>query len=166
MWHWWKKYNLSSTFVFQIKKYFIKSLKIIRVALQLRDETNYNQEQNTLLLGIIIYKVLKKVFGYVTLIQENKWWEYKLSHPMKHYLFIYEENYLDGETFVLKWGSLRIQTSNSNSQPAKLNWQLVFRNASERFLVSLKCIIHILTCFVTQAYVFYPLGVTLVKITS
>ena len=45
---------------------------------------------------------------------------------------------------------------NSNSQLIQLKWQFVFRNASEKVLVSLKLIIHILTVFVTQTYGFRP----------
>ena len=37
-----------------------------------------------------------------------------------------------------------------------IEWQFAFRNASEKVLVSLKCIIRILTVFITQAYSFQP----------
>ena len=38
----------------------------------------------------------------------------------------------------------------------RLKWQFVFRNASEKVLVSLKRIIHILTVFITWIYGFWP----------
>ena len=42
--------------------------------------------------------------------------EYLLSHLMRHYSYIYKGKYLDGETFSSTWGSLVIQTSNTNQK--------------------------------------------------
>ena len=47
---------------------------------------------------------------------------YSLSHPTKHYRFIYEENYLDGQTFDPTRRSLGTHTANSNSQLTKMKW--------------------------------------------
>ena len=64
-----------------------------------------------------------------------------------YYSSIYKRNYLGGENFASTWGSLRIQTSNPNSQPTKLKWQFVSRNYPYKALVYLKSIIIILILF-------------------
>ena len=127
----------------------MNSLKIIKVALLSR---NRKKSPGTKHIAIKYHHfqsfVQKKIFGYATLIQENEQRKHSLIHSTKHYSFIYEENYIYGETFDSTRGSLGIQTSKSNSQPKKLKWQCIFRNASERFLLSLKSIILILTVFI------------------
>ena len=64
-----------------------------------------------------------------------------------NYSYIYEENYLDSENFALTRGSLRIQTLITNSKYETL-CQIVFRNASEKIFISLKCIIIIATILI------------------
>ena len=72
----------------------------------------FHREQNILLLSIIISEALqkRKLFGYVTLIQENKQQKFLLSHSIKHHSFILEESDLDGKTFYSTQGGHITQT--------------------------------------------------------
>ena len=73
-------------------------------------------------ISIIISEALhkRKLFGYVTLIQENTQWTFLLIHLKKHYSFILEERYLDGKTFDFTLWSLIIHRSNLKQQPKQL----------------------------------------------
>ena len=72
---------------------------------------------------------------------------------------------LKSETFDLTRWSMRSQ-GNQNSQSIQLKWQFVFLNASEKVLVSLKYIIHILTVSSLKHTVFDLFRVKLVRIAS
>ena len=72
---------------------------------------------------------------------------YILANPLDGALFFYIRSKLSGwwnikgETFVSTWGSLGIFTYRHQIQTHnwfRLKWQFIFRNASERILVSFK----------------------------
>ena len=83
----------------QSQKSFVNYSNTIKILLLLRSLKNHPQSQNISLLSIIIYKSAYKIrlFGYVILIHENKHQSFSLCHLMKHYLSIYEENYMCGD---------------------------------------------------------------------
>ena len=101
--------------------------------------TNYHQEQEILLLSIIISEALykRKLFRYAILIQDFKKQTFSLSHLMKHYLYIYKENYLDGyfkiETFSSKRRSLRIQITTQTQNLFDLTRSSHFKTPYKRF---------------------------------
>ena len=74
---------------------------------------------------------------------------------MKHYSSICEENYLDDDLkmkpFLLHKGVLEYK-----EQLIWFKWKFVFRNVSEKVLVSIKHIIHTLIVFITLTYGFRP----------
>ena len=88
---------------------------------------------------------------------------------MKHYLFIPEESYLNGETFSLTQGVIRIQTSNSNSQPIKLEVALRILKFIGRLFSILKTYhsqSNSFHAFFTWTYDFNPFRGSLVRKTS
>ena len=99
LWHWWRKYILSSIYIFQIQKYFFNYLRTINSVFLLQFRTTYQQEQNISSLSIIIYEVfieedyLDMLYWYTRTnighFHEDIW--------RKHYLSIHKENCLDDD---------------------------------------------------------------------
>ena len=99
-------------------KVFKENLNCIAVA----ESNKFSPRTKKSLLRIIIYRASFKIrlFRYAVLLHENKHRTFSLSHSTEHYSSIYQENYLNGETFACKQGSLIIKrrTQNHNSH----NW--------------------------------------------
>ena len=82
------------------------------------------------------------------------------TKPLGEALFMYIWRKLSGFWFknvrplLQNEGVLKLK-NNSNSQLIRLKCLFSFQNASEKVLVSLKPIIHIITVFITRAYGFW-----------
>ena len=66
------KYNQFSMFVFHIQKSFVKSYKITRFALPSQILTNFHKFKNTISMIIFRDSYKRKVFVFLTLIQDNR----------------------------------------------------------------------------------------------
>ena len=100
---------------------------------------------------------------YICYIDTRKQTEETFTHPLTKSLFIYFWRNLS-RWWLKKWNLCFYMKESYNtenkskshfSQLIQLNWKFVFWNASEKVLVSLKHIIHILIVFINWTYGFW-----------